>query len=153
MDKLIRAAATGLCAMVAAVTVARAGDVAPEAIVVVGDAIPSPLTPAAGDAARGKTIVLDRANGNCLICHRLPVPGELFQGEIGPDLGGVGQRLSAGQLRLRLVDQTRINPATVMPPYYRVAGLERVDPRYRGKPALKAEEIEDVVAYLATLGD
>jgi sulfur-oxidizing protein SoxX len=38
-----------------------------------------------------------------------------------------------------------------MPPYYRVDGLERVAPTFRGKPILTAEQIEDVVAFLVTL--
>jgi sulfur-oxidizing protein SoxX len=38
-----------------------------------------------------------------------------------------------------------------MPSYYRVEGLSRVAPAYQGKPILSAAEIEDVVAYLATL--
>lgn len=115
---------------------------------VVGDAIPQPLTATAGDAARGRHIVLDREVGNCLICHRLPEQGEPFQGDLGPDLTGIGTRLSAGQLRLRLVDESRLNPATLMPPYYRVEGLNRVAAKYRGKPVLSAQDIEDVVAYL-----
>jgi sulfur-oxidizing protein SoxX len=38
-----------------------------------------------------------------------------------------------------------------MPSYYRVDGLDRVAPAWRGKPILSAEQIEDIVAYLATL--
>ena len=38
-----------------------------------------------------------------------------------------------------------------MPPYYRTDGLARVGAAFRGKPILTAEQIEDVVAYLATL--
>ncbi len=101
---------------------------------------------------RGRKIVLDRATGNCLICHKLPSePTERFQGELGPDLGGVGARLLPGEIRLRLVDQSRINPGTIMPPYHRVEGLIRVAPEWRGKPALDAQQIEDIVAYLVTL--
>ena len=101
--------------------------------------------------ARGRRIVLDRETGNCLICHKVPEPAEPFQGDLGPDLSGVGTRLTAGQIRLRLVDESRLNPQTLMPPYYRVEGLSRVSARYRGKPVLTAQEIEDVVAYLGTL--
>lgn len=125
--------------------------VAPQSIAVTGDAILTPLTATPADPARGRAIVLDRAGGNCLICHRVPEPAEPFQGTIGPDLTGVGQRLSAGQLRLRLVDQSRLNPATMMPPFYRTQNLMRVDTRYAGQPVLTAAEIEDVVAYLAAL--
>ena len=71
---------------------------------VVGDAIPAPLGGKIGDPERGRALVLDRTQGNCLICHRVPEPNEPFQGTIGPDLAGVGTRLDAGQLRLRLVD-------------------------------------------------
>jgi sulfur-oxidizing protein SoxX len=66
-------------------------------------------------------------------------------------LSGAGLRWSEGQLRLRLVDAARLDPQTVMPPYYRVDGLTRVGERWRGKPVLTAEQIEDVVAFLSTL--
>ncbi len=118
---------------------------------IVGDAIPEPLTGTAGDAVRGRRIVLDRATGNCLICHKVPEPDEPFQGELGPDLAGVGARLNSGALRLRIVDQSRLNPATVMPPYHRVENLRRVASQYQGKPVLAAQDIEDVVAYLGHL--
>lgn len=72
-------------------------------------------------------------------------------GDIAPSLSGVGARLSDGQLRLRIVDQSRLNPDTVMPSYYKVEGLVRVAPAYRGKPILTVQQIEDVVAYLKTL--
>lgn len=72
-------------------------------------------------------------------------------GNIGPPLSGIGARLSAGQLRLRVVDQSRLNHDTVMPSYYRVEGLTRVAPAYQGKPVLTAGQIEDVVAFLQTL--
>lgn len=120
---------------------------------VVGDAIPESLTGAPGDPARGRAIVGNRQVGLCLLCHSGPFPEERFQGTLAPDLGGAGTRWSAGQLRLRIVDSTRINPASIMPPYYRIDGLERVTPAFVGKPVLNAEQIEDVVAYLATLKD
>lgn len=105
----------------------------------------------AGDAVRGQEVVLDRATGNCVICHRVPVAGVAFQGDLGPDLAGIGDRLTAGQIRFRLVDQSRLNPSTLMPPYYRTDGLTRVAERFRGRPALSAQQIEDVVAWLVTL--
>ena len=142
-----------VAALVSAMSPAEAGDQPPAVarFTVIGDAIPEPLAGKPGDPARGRQIVLDRAIGNCLICHRLPEAGEPFQGDLGPSLAGVGRRLSRGQIRLRIVDQSRLNPATVMPPYYRIDGLNRVAAQYRGRPALSAEQIEDVVAYLATL--
>jgi sulfur-oxidizing protein SoxX len=113
--------------------------------------IRTPLTGEAGDPARGKTAVLSRDGGNCFLCHTVPDAGETPLGNIGPPLAGVGKRLSGPQLRLRLVDSTRLNRASVMPAYYRVKGLNRVAPAYAGKPLLTAQQIEDVIAYLLTL--
>jgi sulfur-oxidizing protein SoxX len=121
--------------------------------VVAGDAIPESLTGAKGDAERGRAIVLNRQVGLCLLCHSGPFPQEKFQGTLAPDLKGAGSRSTEGQLRLRIVDASRLNPQTIMPPYYRVDNLTRVAPAFQGKPVLNAEQIEDVVAYLATLRD
>jgi sulfur-oxidizing protein SoxX len=120
---------------------------------VVGDTIPASLTGAPGDAERGMTIVTNRQVGLCLLCHAGPYPQERFQGTMAPDLTGAGARWNEGELRLRMVDAARINPETIMPPYYRVDGLTRVAPGFRGKTILSAEQIEDVVAYLMTLKD
>jgi sulfur-oxidizing protein SoxX len=120
---------------------------------VVGDAIPASLTGVPGDAERGLKIVTNRQVGLCLLCHSGPYPQERFQGTMAPDLKGAGARSTEGQLRLRIVDASRINAATIMPPYYRVDDLARVAPGFRGKPILTAEQIEDVVAYLMTLKD
>jgi L-cysteine S-thiosulfotransferase len=118
---------------------------------VVGDGVPLPLGGQTGDAVRGQKLVRDRERGNCLICHQVPVAEERFQGDLGPPLAGVGGRLTVPQLRLRLIDQSRLNPDTIMPPYYRTDGLVRVAPRFIGTPVLTAAEIEDVIAWLATL--
>jgi L-cysteine S-thiosulfotransferase len=119
---------------------------------IVGDAIPQSLTGEPGDAARGRALVVDRSN-TCILCHNGPFPEAKFQGDLAPGLGGTGSRWSEGQLRLRLVDASRLNPATIMPSYYRVDGLDRVGPAWRDKPILSAEQIEDMVAYLASLRD
>jgi sulfur-oxidizing protein SoxX len=123
----------------------------PQRFEIRGDAVPMPLSERTGDVAKGRRIVLDREVGNCLICHRVPEPTERFMGDLGPPLDGVGSRLTEGQLRFRLIDQAMLNPATIMPPYHRIEGLMRVAERYRGRPVLTAQEIEDVVAYLASL--
>jgi sulfur-oxidizing protein SoxX len=130
---------------------------------IAGDAIPASLTGpigtgaigtgAIGDPVRGRAVVIDRRLGACLLCHTGPFPEEKFQGTLAPDLSGVGSRWSEGQLRLRLVDPTRLNPDTIMPAYYRVEGLTRIGLAWRGKPVLTAEQIEDVVAFLVTLRD
>lgn len=123
------------------------------ALGVVGDAVPAPLTDRPGDPARGRAIVADRARGLCLLCHLAPIPAERFQGDLSPDLAGAGSRYSTGQLRLRIADGRHLNPDTIMPSYFRVDGLNRVAPSWKGRTLLDAGEIEDVVAYLATLRD
>jgi sulfur-oxidizing protein SoxX len=117
------------------------------------DSIPASLTGAKGDPARGRAIVTNRQLGLCLLCHSGPFPEEPFQGNLAPDLAGAGKRSTEGQLRLRIADSSRINPATIMPAYHRTDGLTRVAPAWRGKPVLNAEQIEDVVAFLLTLRD
>jgi len=120
-------------------------------IVAATDAIDTPLAAQPGDAARGREIVQDRQTSACLLCHAGPFPAPHLQGTIGPSLDGVGSRLSAGQIRLRLIDARKLNPDTVMPPYYVVDGLNRVGHAWQGRPALSAQQIEDVVAFLTTL--
>lgn len=120
---------------------------------VVGDAIPASLTGQPGDAARGRAIVANRSVGLCLLCHSGPIAEERFQGDLAPSLAGAGSRWSEGQLRLRIADGARLNADTIMPPYYRTTGLQRVARNFDGKTILSAAQVEDVVAYLATLKD
>jgi L-cysteine S-thiosulfotransferase len=118
----------------------------------VGGSIPRSLTGKPGDPVRGRAIVVKRES-TCLLCHSGPFPEQRFQGDLSPSLAGTGSRWSEGELRLRLVDAARLNAATIMPSYFKIDGLHRVAPNFRGKPVLTAEEIEDVVAYLKTLKD
>jgi sulfur-oxidizing protein SoxX len=117
---------------------------------VVGDGVPEPLA-ARGDVARGRALIVARESANCALCHAIPDPGVRFAGDIGPSLAGIGSRMNAAQIRLRVADNLRINPASVMPSYYKTDGLDRVATAYAGKPILNAQEIEDVVAFLVTL--
>ena len=150
MRSLVRTAA-GAILLLAQLAGANAEELKP--YVVVGDAIPTSLTGVPGDPERGRAIVGKRQIGLCLLCHSGPFPQERFQGNLAPDLSGAGARASAGQLRLRIVDASRLNPTTIMPPYYRIDDLVRVAAGFRDKPILSAEQIEDVVAFLMTLKD
>jgi sulfur-oxidizing protein SoxX len=98
-------------------------------------------------------VVVNRRVGLCLLCHTGPFPEEKLQGNLAPDLAGAGARWTEGQLRMRIVDARHVNPETIMPPYYRIDGLSRVAGQWRDKPILSAQQIEDVVAFLATLRD
>lgn len=115
---------------------------------VMNDILETPLAPA-GDPARGREVFLSRDAGHCVLCHA--VPDARLAGDVGPPLAGVGSRLTAGQIRLRIADITRVNPQSVMPTFHRTEGLVRVAPQYAGKPALSGQQVEDLVAYLGTL--
>lgn len=115
--------------------------------------LPNSLTGTKGDPIRGRAIVANRQVGMCLLCHTGPFPEESAQGDLAPDLRGAGTRWSEAQLRQRIVDPMRLNPTTIMPAYGKTTGLWRVSPSFRGQALLSPQQIEDVVAFLATLRD
>jgi sulfur-oxidizing protein SoxX len=121
------------------------------AYAVQGDGIPRPLAGLRGDAQRGRAIVASRQAGLCLLCHSAPVPEERFQGDLAPDLAGAGARYTEAQLRLRVVDPRRVNPASFMPAFHAANNPSRIGAQWAGKPILGAQQVEDVVAWLATL--
>lgn len=114
-----------------------------------GDRIDTPLSTSPGNAERGLRIFASRDGGHCVLCHT--APGMSAAGNIGPALHGIGARLSAAQIRLRIVDITRVNPDAVMPAFHRTTALNRVAPERAGTPILSVQQVEDLVAYLATL--
>jgi sulfur-oxidizing protein SoxX len=118
---------------------------------IIDDGIPDQLTAAAGDAARGREIATSRQAGMCVLCHQVPSAADRFQGDIATNLAGAGARWTVPQLRLRIVDSRQVNGESVMPAYHKVQGLTRVGANWRDKPILDAQQVEDVVAWLATL--
>ena len=144
--------ALALLAPLALLTIPLAGTADPlPPLAIEGDGIAQPLAPQPGDAARGRALVVARGSANCVLCHAVPEAEVRFPGNVGPSLAGVATRLTPAQMRLRVADNLRLNPDTVMPSYYRVDGLDRVAIEYTGVPILSASEVEDVVAYLVTL--
>lgn len=139
-----------LCAVLAAGCQAATAQDGLVAYEIVGDSIPKSLTGTPGDPVNGRALVVKRET-TCLLCHSGPFPDQRFQGNLSPDLTGTGSRWTEGELRLRMVDATRLNEATIMPSFYRIDGLNRVSKPLRGKPILTAQQIEDVVAFLMTL--
>jgi sulfur-oxidizing protein SoxX len=119
--------------------------------VVGGNSIPNSLTGKSGDAKKGRATAINRKKGNCLGCHKMPIPEQQFHGLIGPDLKGVASRLSEGEIRLRVVDPKRVNPDTIMPAFYKSKGFTRVLKKFKGKTVISAADVEDIVAYLKTL--
>ncbi len=117
---------------------------------VAADSLP-PLVALTASPAEGKRIFAEREAGHCVLCHRVAGLDAPFQGNLGPALTGIGSRLTPAQIRLRIADASRLNPDTIMPPYYRREGLEQVAKPYRDATVLGAEQIEHLVAWLASL--
>lgn len=132
-----------LCLIIYSVETANAAAIA--------DTIPTPLTAAAGNPTGGRAIVTNRTVGLCLLCHPASFSEQTSQGNLAPSLDGVGSRYTAAQLRLRIVDSRRLNKDSIMPSYYRVAGLIRQSSATQNKPIFDAQQIEDIVAFLVTL--
>ncbi len=118
---------------------------------IVDGAIPQSLTGKAGDPVNGRKVAINRKKGNCLACHVMPVPEQADHGEVGPPLNDVGSRFSAGEIRLRIVNPKVVNPDTIMPAFYRIHGLHRVQKKWKGKTIISPQDVEDIVAYLVTL--
>lgn len=121
--------------------------------VITGDSIFESLSTESGNPVRGKAIVLSRQTGLCLLCHSGPFPEERFQGNLAPDLKASVARLNVPQLRARIVNAAHFNPQTIMPAYFQTSHLNRVAPKFAGQTILSGQEIEDVIAFLATLNN
>ena len=114
--------------------------------------IDKPLCGFVGDSKRGRQLVADTRAGNCLTCHQMPVSEEPLHGTIGPPLFSLASRKTEAQIRAHVVDQRQFNPGSIMPGYYRDPRLSnRVADDYWGKTLLTAQQVEDIVAYLASL--
>lgn len=144
------ACALAALAVVGVTSTAPAGQMATYKVVN-NEEITESLAGKPGDPAKGYEVAINRKLGNCLACHVMPAPEQPFHGAVGPDLTGVGGRLSEGRLRLQVVNAKHFNPDTIMPAFYKADGFNRVMKKFEGKSVLTAEQVEDVVAYLTTL--
>ena len=144
----LRRLAAGLLAMAGCIAAAPA--TAQAVAQVRDDRINHPLA-AAGDPARGQAIAADRQQGLCLLCHSAPLADTRFQGNLAPSLAGAGTRYTEAQLRLRVVDIRRVHPDSLMPAFHSTDRLARVGTAWQGRTILTAQQVEDVVAWLATL--
>lgn len=118
-----------------------------------GDVSSVPLTSTPGDPARGQDIIRDTGRASCLICHAISAMPDRDQGTLGPSLDSVAMRYTEAELRQRIVDARTVAPDTIMPPYYSNEGLVRIGSRWTQSTIYSAQDVEDVVSFLMTLGD
>ena len=76
---------------------------------------------------------------------------QTFHGAVGPVLDGVADRWTAAELRGMLVNSKKVFEGTIMPAFYKDNGYNRILKKFEGKTILKAQQVEDVLAYLQTL--
>ena len=124
---------------------------APEEYAIDNDEIRLPLADVIGDLHAGAAVFVNREEGHCVLCHKVSSLAAPFQGNLGPDLSSVGDRLTPAQIRFRIVDASKLNPATIMPPYYRTKNLHQQTKATAGKPVLSANDVEQLVYYLSSL--
>jgi sulfur-oxidizing protein SoxX len=102
--------------------------IAAAAAVVVGTARAAP--------SAGEQLAFDRNKGNCLTCH--DIEGGDSPGNVGPRLADMKRHFpERADLVSIIADETRRNPATVMPPF-------------RRNLILTDQEIEQIVDFLYT---
>jgi sulfur-oxidizing protein SoxX len=95
---------------------------------------------------------MNRKQGNCLACHvNSEMSEQTFHGAVGPVLDGVADRWTAAELRGMLVNSKKVFEGTIMPAFYKDSGYNRTLKKFVGKTILKAQQVEDVLAYLQTL--
>ncbi|MCZ4257246.1 sulfur oxidation c-type cytochrome SoxX [Sulfitobacter sp. PR48] len=151
--------AAGIAALLASVAVAEI--IEPTNVSFEDGAIATSLTGTPGDPAEGRDIVGNKKKGNCVACHQVSDLAEIpFHGEIGPMLDGAGDRWSEAELRGIVANAKVMFEDSMMPSFYKTEGFIRPGNAYTGEaaddtfgPILTAQQIEDVVAYLATLKD
>src|SRR5690606_24555073 len=133
--------------------IALSADVAPDAVEFEDYAVAASLSDAPGDPVAGAAVFKDRGLGNCLACHaNADMDGDLFRGTVGPSMDGVADRWEPAELRAIIADAKQVfGDETIMPGFYSLKVGLSVRKDLVGKTVLSAQQVEDVVAYLATL--
>ena len=119
------------------------------------------LTGKPGDAEAGIEAFATKSIGNCVSCHEVTALADVpFHGNVGPSLDGVADRWNEAEIRGIVADAKKTYDGTVMPSFYKVSGYVRPGDAYTGKGidggrserrCSRAEQIEDIVAFLVTL--
>ncbi|MFV0474328.1 MAG: hypothetical protein ACK5MQ_09010 [Pikeienuella sp.] len=100
-----------------------------------GVAIPTPLAPWAGGPEPGAALY---ESAGCAGCHA--------------DAGDFAARLTAGEMRLAIVEPRIPFPETMMPAYYTPGRFGEAPEALVGATRLSALEIEQIIAYLISVG-
>jgi sulfur-oxidizing protein SoxX len=142
-------------AAVLASTAVAYSETAPNDVHIMDMKVSESLTGTAGDPAAGRKAFADRKLGNCLACHAVSDQSEqLFHGDVGPSLDGVADRWAPEELRAIVVNSKAVfSEDTVMPGFYTLEVGINVAKDFVGKTILSAQQVEDIVAYLATLNE
>jgi sulfur-oxidizing protein SoxX len=140
-------------AAIVTTTAVASSETAPGDVKIEDGVVSASLTGQAGDPTEGRKTFADRKLGNCLACHAVADQSEqLFHGEVGPELNGVGDRWSPEELRAIVVNSKAVfSEDTIMPGFYTLDVGVHVRKDLVGKTILTAQQVEDVVAYLATI--
>ena len=139
--------------LVTAGSAIAAGEIAPGDVKFEDGTVAMSVSGSAGNAEEGRKIFADKKLGNCLACHvNADLKEQLFHGEVGPPLDGAADRWSEAELRAIVVNSKAVfSEDTVMPGFYSLEVGKDVRKDLVGKTILTAQQVEDVVAYLATL--
>lgn len=143
----------GVCAAASFSIAAIAAEIGPKEVKFSDDGVMESLTGGPGDAAKGREVFSNRKLGNCLACHvNADQKEHSFHGEVGPPLDGVADRYTPEQLRAIVINSKQaLTDTTIMPGFYSLDLGVRVLDKFQEKTILSAQQVEDVVAYLATL--
>ncbi len=130
-----------------------AADVAPGDVKFEDNAVMASLTGVPGNPEEGASVFKNRSLGNCLACHANgALSKEGFHGNVAPPVDGAAERWKPEELRAIVSDSKKVfGPETVMPGFYSLNVGVNVREDLVGKTILTAQQVEDVVAYLATL--
>lgn len=149
----MRRALAAIVATAISVAFAQAAEVAPGDVKIEDMAVNISLSGTSGNAEEGAKTLANRGLGNCLACHAVSaLPQEQFHGNVAPSLDGVADRWTVEELRAIVVDAKQVfSDETMMPGFYSLNVGINVRKDLAGKTILTAQQVEDVVAYLATL--
>lgn len=150
MNKIV---AVALPLLLLSAAFVNAAEMAPGEVKITDNALAASVSGLTGNPEEGAKVFKDTKLGNCLACHvNKAMAKELFQGNVGPTLDGAATRWKVEQLRAIIVNAKAVfGPDTTMPGFYSLDVGTGIREDLVGKTVLTSQQVEDVVAYVATL--